>query len=68
MIIESKDGYHTITLDNGKSFDIAGLELPEYGVDSEGNSYIFSKSDREAIAAFVVEKCHLYTMKEDKNG
>jgi hypothetical protein len=67
MIIDPKDGYQTITLDNGRAFDIGTLELPDYGVDGEGNSYIFTKQDREAIAAYMVGKCQEYAAKEVKN-
>lgn len=69
MIIEtSPDGYSIVTLDDGRKFDVMGLALPDYGVDNEGNSYIFTKTDREMIAQVMIDKCKEYAAKEVKNG
>ncbi len=55
MKIETNEGYQSITLQSGKTYDVTGLETPDYGVDAEGNSYIFDNVDREEIASHMIK-------------
>ncbi len=57
------DGYSVITLEDGAKFDIPGLETPDYGVDNEGNSHIFTKEERETLASHMIKKWVEYSQK-----
>lgn len=68
MIIEEDDGFQQVTLENGRKYGVSGLELPEYGTDSEGNSHIFTQAEREEIAACMIKKWAEYCKSEARDA
>lgn len=66
MKIQTNEGYQSITMEDGKTYDVTGLEMPSYGVDAEGNSYIFDSKDREEIASHMIKLWVDYSKEEPK--
>lgn len=68
MMIEEIEGVSVITLENGNKYDVAGLDLPDYGLNNDGDAYIFTKAERETLAAQMIKKWVEYSQKEVSNG
>lgn len=64
MNIETQDGFTVATLADGRKYDVVGLELPDYGINNNGDAYIFTQSEREELAALMIKKWADYANKE----
>lgn len=67
MNIETQDGFGVVTLTDGRKYDISGLELPDYGINNDGDAYIFTKPEREELAAIMIKKWADYAHKDIAN-